>query len=32
MKLVNEKHYDDFSLYFLATLPDDAKIPTDLTS
>ena len=23
MTLLNERHYDDFSLYFLATLPDE---------
>jgi len=32
MTLINESHYDGFSLYFLATLPKDIKVPEDITS
>ena len=31
MKLVDERHFDDFSLYFLATLPKDLTVPDPTT-
>ena len=32
MKLIHEKHFSDFSLYFLASLSDDVKYPEDTKS